>query len=460
MALKMLLLRSRLDKAKKELENLRKKDPDFEKREAELEAAINEMTEETSEEDRKQVEEQVEALETEKSAHDEEKNTLEAEIEKLEGEMAEEEKRSNGVPTRVESKGKKEERGKENAMVNRTKFFDMSIQERDAFFAREDVKDFLSQVRTCIKERRALTNVGLTIPEVALPLIRQIAFETSKLMKHVMVRSVSGTSRQNIMGEIPEAYWDEMCAALKELDLAFYNMEVDGYKVSGYFAVCNAVLEDSDINLADELFHAIGKAIGKALDKAILYGKGVKMPMGIVTSLTTAEAPSGYPTTGREWEDLSVSHVITGTETEGIALFQEIVKKSGVIDNDYDTGAIVWIMNKTTHTKLVAESMGVNSNAAIVAGMNNAMPVIGGVIEELKFIPDDTIIFGYFKNYVLAERAGTKLAQSEHVKFIEDQTVFKGTARYDGKPAIREAFAVFGIGKAPDTTAPKFAGEA
>lgn len=460
MALKMLLLRSRLDKAKKELENLRKKDPDFEKREAELEAAINEMTEETSEEDIKQVEEQVEALETEKSAHDEEKNTLEAEIEKLEGEMAEEEKRSNGVPTRVEPKGKKEERGKENAMVNRTKFFDMSIQERDAFFAREDVKDFLSQVRTCIKERRALTNVGLTIPEVALPLIRQIAFETSKLMKHVMVRSVSGTSRQNIMGEIPEAYWDEMCAALKELDLAFYNMEMDGYKVSGYFAVCNAVLEDSDINLADELFHAIGKAIGKALDKAILYGKGVKMPMGVVTSLTTAAAPSGYPTTGREWEDLSVSHVVTGTETEGIALFQEIVKTSGVIDNDYDTGAIVWIMNKTTHTKLVAESMGVNSNAAIVAGMNNAMPVIGGVIEELKFIPDDTIIFGYFKNYVLAERAGTKLAQSEHVKFIEDQTVFKGTARYDGKPAIREAFAVFGIGKAPDTTAPKFAGEA
>ena len=460
MALKMLLLRSRLDKAKKELENLRKKDPDFEKREAELEAAINEMTEETPEEDRKQVEEQVEALETEKSAHDEEKNTLEAEIEKLEGEMAEEEKRSNGVPTRAEQKEKKEERGKENAMVNRTKFFDMSIQERDAFFAREDVKYFLTQVRTCIKERRALTNVGLTIPEVALPLIRQIAFETSKLMKHVMVRSVSGTSRQNIMGEIPEAYWDEMCAALKELDLAFYNMEMDGYKVSGYFAVCNAVLEDSDINLADELFHAIGKAIGKALDKAILYGKGVKMPMGVVTSITTAEAPSGYPTTGREWEDLSVSHVVTGTETEGIALFQEIVKTSGVIDNDYDTGAIVWIMNKTTHTKLVAESMGVNSNAAIVAGMNNAMPVIGGVIEELKFIPDDTIIFGYFKNYVLAERAGTKLAQSEHVKFIEDQTVFKGTARYDGKPAIREAFAVFGIGKAPDTTAPKFAGEA
>ena len=63
------------------------------------------------------------------------------------------------------------------------------------------------------------------------------------------------------------------------------------------------------------------------------------------------------------------------------------------------------------------------------------------------------------RNYVVAERAGTKLGQSEHARFLEDQTVFKGTARYDGKPVIREAFAVFGIGKAPDTTTPKFAGE-
>lgn len=335
----------------------------------------------------------------------------------------------------------------------------MSIQERDAFFAREDVKGFIDQVRSCIKEKRALTNVGLTIPDIMLPMIRQIATETSKLVKYVTVRPVSGTSRQNIMGEIPEAYWDEMCASLKELDLAFYNMEMDGYKVSGYFAVCNAILEDSDVALGTELISAIGKAIGKALDKAILYGKNVKMPMGIVTSLLLTEAPSEYPSTGRTWEDLSTSHVITGATATGVKLFQDIVTASGIIDNDYDTGTIVWVMNKKTHTKLIAESMGVNSAAAIVAGTGNTMPVIGGDIVELKYIPDDTVIFGYFKNYVLAERAGTQIGQSEHVKFLDDQTVFKGTARYDGDLAIREAFAIYGVGKAPVTTAPLFAGE-
>lgn len=460
MALKVLLLRNKLDIKKKSLEELQAKDPDFEKREKELEDAINEMNEDTSEKDRKVVEQQAEDFQKEKDEHEKNKKDLETEIEGIEEEIrAEEEKQPKPEPT----KGRSKEEGVENPMEVRGRvpgnFFGLNIQERDAMLARNDVKDFLERVRGCIKEKRALTNVGLTIPDVMLPMIRQVSTEASKLIRYVTVRPVSGTSRQNIMGEIPEGIWDEMCASIKELDLAFYNMEMDGYKVSGYFAVCNAILEDSDANLATELINALGKAIGKAIDKAILYGKNIKMPMGIVTSILLTEAPDEYPATGRAWEDLSASHVITGKTATGIALFQDIVTSSGIIDNDYDTGEIVWVMNKKTHTKLIAESMGVNSAAAIAAGMNNSMPVIGGPIVELKYIPDDTIIFGYFKNYVLAERAGTRISQSEHVRFLEDQTVFKGTARYDGDLAIREAFAVYGIGKAPVTTPPTFAGE-
>jgi len=68
------------------------------------------------------------------------------------------------------------------------------------------------------------------------------------------------------------------------------------------------------------------------------------------------------------------------------------------------------------------------------------------VIEVLNFIPDNVIIAGYFDLYLLAERAGTKFASSEHVKFLQDQTVFKGTARYDGLPVISEAFVAIGLG--------------
>lgn len=459
MALKILLLRNKLDIKKKALEELRKKDTDFSKREKELEEAIQEMNEETSDEDRKVVEDQAEEFQKEKEQHDQEKEGLEKEIKEIEEEIQEEENKQPAPNGRSAEPFRERRERRETGNMGRAVFFGMNIQERDAFMEREDVKTFLTRVRECIKNKRALTNVGLTIPDIMLPMIRQVTEESSKLMKYVMVHQVGGTSRQNIMGEIPEAIWDEMCASIKELDLAFYNMEMDGYKVSGYFAVCNATLEDSDVSLATEIINALGKAIGKAVDKAILYGKNVKMPMGIVTSLLLTEAPGEYPATGREWEDLSKSHVITGKTATGVALFQDIVTASGIIDNDYDTGEVVWVMNKKTHTKLIAESMGINSAAAIVAGMNSAMPVLGGPIVEFKYIPDDTIIFGYFKNYKLVERAGTKIGQSEHVKFLDDQTVFKGTARYDGDLAIREAFAIYGIGKAPVTTAPTFAGE-
>ena len=58
------------------------------------------------------------------------------------------------------------------------------------------------------------------------------------------------------------------------------------------------------------------------------------------------------------------------------------------------------------------------------------------------------------KNYKTVQRKGIQIGQSEHVKFLEDQTLFKGTARYDGKPIIAEAFAIMNIaGAAPGMTA-------
>ena len=87
------------------------------------------------------------------------------------------------------------------------------------------------------------------------------------------------------------------------------------------------------------------------------------------------------------------------------------------------------------------------------------MPIIGGDIVLLDFIPDGDIIGGYGSLYLLAERAGTTLAQSEHVRFIEDQTVFKGTARYDGTPVFGEGFVGINIKNAAPTTTMTFAGQ-
>lgn len=447
MALKTLLLRNKLDLKKKALADLRAKDADFEKREAELEASINEMTEETPAENRAVVEGAVDEFNTEHEQHETDKKALEEEIRGIEEEIEKEEKEQR---TEAKIAEVPEQRGEKKTMETR-KFFGMNTQERDAFFAREDVKSFLERARQFGGQKRAVTGAELTIPDVVLNLIRENVAEASKLYKHVNVKSVKGTARQPVMGIIPEAVWTEMCAKLNELDFTFGVVEVDGYKVGGYVAICNATLEDSDVALATEIINAISKAIGVALDKAILFGTGTKMPLGIVTRLAQTEGEDGFV-------DLSATHILAISGKTDKALFQAIIEAVGVVDSRYSTGNMFFAMNNTTYTKLVGQALSINSAGALVSGINKEMPVIGGAIEVINDVPNDVIIGGYGDMYLLAERAGAKFAQSEHAQFIEDNTVFKGTARYDGAPVVPEAFVAIGIGGTkPSASAVTFA---
>lgn len=463
MALRALLLRKQIDDKKKALEALRAKDAEFETRESELETSISKAE---SEEDKAAVESLVGEFEADKEAHEAAKNTLSGEIEQLEQDLAaEEEKAPNGENPKsagasgstppADNNPKQGERKDMITVSMKTRgFLNMDIQRRDAFLARQDVKDFLQRIRELGKEKRAVTGAELTIPDVVLDLIRENISKYSKMIAHVNLKVVSGTARQNIMGTVPEAVWTEACAKLNELSLSFGQVEVDGYKVGGYIAICNATLEDSDLNLASEIMDAIGQAIGYAVDKAIIYGTGVKMPVGVLTRLKQTAKPSDWPSNAPAWKDLHTSNIVTVTGKTGKALFQQIVLTAGIAKTAYASGSITWVMNETTKNQLVAEGLEFNSAAAIVSGINNSMPVVGGDIVTLDFIPDGDIVFGYFALYLLAQRAGAKLAQSEHVRFIEDQTVFKGTARYDGMPVFGEAFGVMNIkGVAPATSA-------
>lgn len=445
MALRALMIKKKLDTARAALEDLRKKDSEFATREADLEKAISEAN---TEEERGVVEEEIGKYEAEKKEHEDGKANLDRTVSELEADLAEAEKEQDTTPA------PKAERKENKIMENRTKFFGMDAQQRDAFFARDEIKNYLGEVRACITEKRALTNVGLTIPEVMLGLLRENLERYSKLYRHVNVRSISGNGTLIVEGTIPEAVWTDCCANLNELDLVFNNVEVACWKVGGYFAVCNATLEDSDIDLASELLTAIGQAIGFALDKAILYGTGTRMPLGVVTRLAQTEAPSDYPATARPWADLHTSNIQSiAAATKGNSLISAIVEASGAMKGKYSRGEKVWVMNETTYTRLMAQTVATTAAGTIVAGIAATMPVVGGIIEVLNFIPDNVIIGGYFDLYLLAERAGQKFATSEHVRFLQDQTVFKGTARYDGTPTIAEGFVAIGLnGVTPDAT--------
>lgn len=458
MALRALMLRKELDQLNKQLAELRTKAEGFTAREAELETAINEAE---TDEERNTVSEAVEAFENEREEVTGEIAGLEERVSGIESELEALEENQDPAPAPAadpEPKPENRERGF-TIMNKRNIFRSMDVQTRDALFAREDVTNFLTQVRTAIKEKRAITGGGLLVPEVFLGLIRENIMEYSKLYKHVNLRQIGGNGTVVVMGTIPEAVWTDCCANLNELNLTFNDAEVACWRVGGYFDICNATVEDSDIDLASELLTVLGQAIGLALDKAILFGLGTRMPLGVFTRLAQTAAPADYPATARPWADLHTSNIKSiAASVKGIDLFRTFLTDTAAAKGKYSRGEKVWVMNETTYTAIVAAAMTIDAGGAIVAGVNGQMPVIGGVIEVLDFVPDNVIIGGYFDLYLLAERAGTRLDQSEHVHFIQDRTVFRGTARYDGLPVIAEGFVAIGInGTTPSASGITFA---
>lgn len=329
----------------------------------------------------------------------------------------------------------------------------MPVNERAQLARRDDVKNFLTRCVDIIK--RSVTNAQVTVPEVLLPLVKEEIMQGSKLLKHVYHVNVPGEASLPVMGDIPEAVWTQACADVNELNLSMYLVELSAYKIAGYYGVCRYIAEDASVNLLDELIFALGRGIGIGIDKAILFGTGSYMPMGISTRILQTENPGNAGQYARPWVNLATSNVtaITAANSTGTKLVSGIIGALANVKKGKGEG-LFWAMNSTTKMKILSELLNFNANGVLVSGVANQMPAVGGAIEELEFMPDGLIVAGYGKNYIAAERGHIRFETSDQVRWIEEQTLVKGAGRFDGKPIQPAAFALIGInGVAPATAA-------
>lgn len=465
--LKALMLRRSIDAKKAELAALEEKDAEFVTREAALEAAINEV-EPGNQEQEAAVTAEIEKFENERTAHQGQKQALTEEVQHMENEL-EELERSAPKPQKNDPEHREKVRGDmhmENINIralprNQRAFDALSGERRAAILAQEDTKTFLSQLRTMKGQSRAVTGGELTIPVVFLDLIAQNMYRYSKLLNRVRIRNVSGEARQTIAGTVPEAVWTEMCAAINELTFAFNQITLDGYKVAGFVPVCNSLLEDNDVNLASWIVEMLSESIGLAMDKAILYGKGTGMPLGIVTRLAQQSAPANYPANAPAWEDLHTSNIkqIGGDSVTGAAFWAALVEATGNTFTRYSRGEQFWAMNSKTYAKLKSKLITFTATGDIVANIFGVLPIVNGDVDILEFMPDGDIVGGYGDLYLLAMRSGMTIESSREVQFIQDNTVYKAKQRADGQPIIPGAFVAININNVAVTTVMDFAAD-
>lgn len=464
--LKIVKLTNELRIAKEKRKKLTEMADSFSIREKQLETALNELREDTPQEDVDAVNTEMEAYEKEKEECDKEVADLDAKIEGIEKEIGElQDNAPDGTPPADpppagERKHTMNLEVREHMPIRRTRNnpFGQSRTEREAYLARSEVKEFYERVLELARNKRAVSNAELGIPEVMMGFIRDSIDDYSALLSAIDMRSIRGDGKAVIAGEIPEAVWTECCAKINELSIDFSAMYIYCHKVAGYIPVCNATLEDFGgwggiPMLAAEIEYNLLKAIAYSLNKAVVYGDGVHMPLGFVSSLPMTANPVNST---ESWVNLKTTNVVS-VSGAGLELFQKIMRAVGAAKRHTATRGLTWLMNETTwNTSIAPESLAINSAGTMVAASNSTFPILGGNIIFLDFIPDGDIVGGYLDNYLLAERKGIQFAGSEHVFFLEDNTVFKATARYDGTPIppFRDSFFAINVkGGTPAVTA-------
>lgn len=477
MALRMLLLAKKLkdlraagealQAAKAEIEEKRKT---WKEREERATAMLGEITAETPQEERDAFDAECAEIEAEDAA-------IRAEEEANAQAITENENAATAVQTEIDEINERSKEGAKNAAAAKEPEKKPEVRKgvehmetREEMRARQlheicqadEVRTVMANVRAYCQ--RGVTNASLAVPTVMVPMVRESIERYSKLMKHVNKVTLPGEGKVTMLGKIPEAVWTENAGKLNELSLKLAQVKVDVNKVGGYIPVPNPFLQDSDENLAGIIVDYLGQSIGYGLDKVVIYGTGTDMPVGIIPRLTfaynasTAPKPSWWQANMPDYTDLSTSNVgkASAASVTGAALFKEIIKTLGKIKAQYvgGSGNKFWAMSPATWLTLQAEMLSINSAGAIVTGAQAEMPIIGGAVEILDFIPDNNIVGGYGQAYLLAERRGIELMSSEHARFTDDVTVFRGKARYDGIPVAGEAFAAFSISTTAVATSP------
>ena len=465
-ALRVLVLNSEITALRAQLTPLEKTRDGFAAREEQLRQALGEITETSTDEERNAVSSAVDTFEQERSANAAEIARIQGEIDTRSAEIARLEAEQTPPPAApaVSNSDTRNNDHHERSFVpmNNTterRWFGLTYAERDALMQSEQVRTFLKQIREARAQQRSVTGGELGIPDGFLPILRDLTYQESKFLRYCFTTSFRGTTRQNVAGVAPEAIWTEMKDRLNEIDIDFWQLTMDGFMVGGYMAVPNSVLmDDSDLSLTTTILQALASSLAKAIDKSIWFGTGESMPVGIITRLAAQTKPTWWGSQQGDFTDLHTSNILKLdlAAKNGVEFFRPLVAALAVAKPDYSNGTVIWVMNRKTHMDIQSRALAFNDAAALVAGVSNSIPIVGGEIVEWEVMPDNEIAGGYMSLYRSVEREGTTIESNTNVRWLENQTCFKGMQRRDGKPAIGEAFVLVNYGNVQPTTATTF----
>lgn len=377
----------------------------------------------TLEEVKEELKKIVEKLESSDDMTDEEISELEEKAAKLEAEkrslIVKAEKRKetlekikrNATGVEVE----KLEEGKEERNMNEENIRN-SKEYRSAFLKRLQRKDLTDA------EERALTtasgSVGAAIPTVTQNLIIEKVFQVAPLLNEITLLRVDGNVTFAVESTVNDASLHTEGATITESGDVLIPVSLGQYEVNKYITISKSVSKMSIDAFETWITNMLGKMIAKAITNLIINGTGSSQPKGIDKAAT--------------WGDTnSVTVAKTGSLSEA-----NVLTLVGLLNGGYDANA-KWLMSKKTLINDFRPLQDKSKNDIFVK--ENGTYYIEGypvllderVAEHDAFLGDLTMYVG---------NLGEEVTVDQDKKLSSNSFEFLGSAMFDGKPAVSDAF--------------------
>ncbi len=237
------------------------------------------------------------------------------------------------------------------------------------------------------------------------------------------------THASNIYGGVT-ANWNAEGADLSSdaSEPTFGQARWTAHKLTGYTVAGNELLADSAIALTALLMSMFPEALAYFEDLAFISGTGSGQPEGFLTSAAQIEVPKvtgqDAATVVTENLDAMFARMLPGSHPRAvwIANIDVIPELLNLVRNAGTGGGPVFVSNVTEAPVFTIYGRPVH--------FTEKVPTLG-TLGDINFVD--------LSYYIIGDRQALSMAASEHVKFTEDQMVWKFTQRVDGKVWLKSA---------------------
>ena len=274
---------------------------------------------------------------------------------------------------------------------------------------------------------------GFLVPEQFTAQLLQLALENAVVrpgafrlpmtsLNLSLPNIVDTTHATNVFGGV-RGYWTPESGSYTSSEPSFGRVTLTAKKLTAYTSAANELLADAAISLEALLMRLFPQALSYFEDDSFINGIGGGQPVGIINAdaLVTVSKQTGQAaqTIVAENIDEMYSRMIPSSRAKA-----------------------VWVAHPDTLPQIVSmsRSVGTGGSAVMMNNMAGAAPatiygrplIMSEKCQTLGTAGD--IFFVDFSYYVIGDRQTLSMAASPHVRFQNDETVWRFTSRLDGRP--------------------------